>query len=73
VGEVQIFQNRAPLRRRIAPFLYVKDIGFSVGATIAWLCSEEECAAEDSKEMAQEGYAGTFEQLDEYLTKILTI
>ncbi|WP_242637939.1 MULTISPECIES: SRPBCC domain-containing protein [Bacillaceae] len=25
---------------------------------------------EDSKEMAQEGYAGTFYQLDEYLTKI---
>jgi hypothetical protein len=24
---------------------------------------------EDSKEMAQEGYSGTFYQLDEYLTK----
>jgi uncharacterized protein YndB with AHSA1/START domain len=31
---------------------------------------EEVKTFEDSKEMAQEGYAGTFDQLDEYLTKI---
>ena len=33
--------------------------------------TEEELKTfEDSKEMAQEGYAGTYNQLDEYLTKI---
>lgn len=33
--------------------------------------TEEEIKTfEDSKEMAQEGYTGTFDQLDEYLTKI---
>ena len=33
--------------------------------------TEEEIKTfEDSKEMAQEGYSGTFDQLDEYLTKI---
>lgn len=31
---------------------------------------EESKTFEDSKEMAQEGYSGTFDQLDEYLTKI---
>ena len=30
---------------------------------------EESKTFEESKEMAQEGYAGTFDQLDEYLTK----
>jgi uncharacterized protein YndB with AHSA1/START domain len=33
--------------------------------------TEEEIKTfEDSKKMAQEGYSGTFDQLDEYLTKI---
>lgn len=32
--------------------------------------AEEIKTFEDSKEMAQEGYAGTFEQLDKYLPKI---
>ena len=33
--------------------------------------TEEEIKTfEDSKEMAEEGYSGTFDQLDEYLTKI---
>ncbi|NEU32144.1 SRPBCC domain-containing protein [bacterium LRH843] len=33
--------------------------------------TEEEIKTfEDSKEMAQEGYSGTFDQLDEYLTKL---
>jgi uncharacterized protein YndB with AHSA1/START domain len=33
--------------------------------------TEEEIKTfDDSKEMAQEGYSGTFDQLDEYLTKI---
>jgi len=31
---------------------------------------EENKTFEDSKEMAQEGYSGTYDQLDEYLTKI---
>ncbi|WHZ02710.1 SRPBCC domain-containing protein [Neobacillus sp. YX16] len=34
---------------------------------------EEVKTFEDSKEMAQEGYSGTYRQLDEYLTKIKTV
>jgi uncharacterized protein YndB with AHSA1/START domain len=34
---------------------------------------EEVKTFEDSKEMAQEGYSGTYDQLDEYLTKIKTV
>lgn len=32
--------------------------------------AEEIKTFEDSKEMAKEGYSGTFDQLDEYLEKI---